>query len=344
MKSIYLVILLSSINVIGFAQVQSTCEIPEELEYYYRFDVADLALGRMYQTNSHDTASITIPPEQQDSVWHGLAAIFNAATIAERDSVFDIHCIHNYSYSTKYLLPYIHVKLDTTIAWTHHWLNGEITTGYEELDDFVSSYQYNFLSISPPYVVIYSEEIVNSYVVSDSLMKFDGINVAGPIHTTLDGDEIIYSVDGEYQTYQFSRGWGDCFSGCIYNHRWVFRVHYTDCTVEYMGLESNAQNNFPNPRNCNITYIEEHKHGIHLTSYPNPFTTSTTIEYELNEPSRVQLTIYNAIGEIVYKAEDRMMSFGKHNFLWNPERLPEGLYYAVLRSEEGVSVIKMIKQ
>ncbi len=81
-----------------------------------------------------------------------------------------------------------------------------------------------------------------------------------------------------------------------------------------------------------------------IKSYPNPFTTSTTIEYELTELSRVQLTIYNAIGDEVYKAEDRMMPQGKHSFVWNAEGLPEGLYYAVLRSGDGVSVVKIVKQ
>ena len=78
--------------------------------------------------------------------------------------------------------------------------------------------------------------------------------------------------------------------------------------------------------------------------YPNPFTTSTTIEYELTEPSHVQLSIYNAIGETIYVAEEGILPQGKHTFSWTPERLPEGMYYAVLRSEEGVSVVKMVKQ
>jgi len=81
-----------------------------------------------------------------------------------------------------------------------------------------------------------------------------------------------------------------------------------------------------------------------LKCYPNPFTTCTTIEYELTEPSRVQLRIYNAIGRVVYQAEDRNMAMGKHSFVWTADRLPEGLYYAVLKSEVGVSVVKMIKQ
>jgi len=81
-----------------------------------------------------------------------------------------------------------------------------------------------------------------------------------------------------------------------------------------------------------------------MNAYPNPFATTTTIKYELTEPSLVQLTIYNAIGEVVYKAEDYIMPQGVHTVTWSPSHLPEGLYYAVLRSEEGVSVVKMVKQ
>ena len=81
-----------------------------------------------------------------------------------------------------------------------------------------------------------------------------------------------------------------------------------------------------------------------INAYPNPFTTSTTIEYELSDPSHIQLTIYNAIGEVIHMAEDGIKQQGKHSFIWSPKRLPEGMYYAVLRSEEGVSVVKIIKQ
>ena len=95
---------------------------------------------------------------------------------------------------------------------------------------------------------------------------------------------------------------------------------------------------------CEWIGIIESSTKQQLSTYPNPFTTSTTIEYELTEPSHIQLTIYNAIGEQVYKTEDRMMPVGKHSFVWTADRLPEGMYYAVIRSEEGVSVVKMIKQ
>jgi hypothetical protein len=89
--------------------------------------------------------------------------------------------------------------------------------------------------------------------------------------------------------------------------------------------------------------IEENYYQAFI-AYPNPFTTSTTIEYELTEPTHVHLTIYNSIGEMVYMAEDRIMPQGTHQFTWSPYHLPIGLYFAVLRSEEGVSVVKMVKQ
>jgi len=95
---------------------------------------------------------------------------------------------------------------------------------------------------------------------------------------------------------------------------------------------------------CQHVGIREQQSEPKLSIYPNPFTTSTTIEYELIEPSHVQLTIYNAIGETIYVAVDRMMTVGKHTFTWSADQFPEGLYYAVLRSEEGVSIVKMIKQ
>ncbi len=98
------------------------------------------------------------------------------------------------------------------------------------------------------------------------------------------------------------------------------------------------------PCNLIVDLPEYTDEEIPAKIYPNPFTTSTTIEYELTEPSHVQLTIYNAIGEVVYQVEDRRIPQGKHSFTWTADRLPEGLYYAVLRSEEGVEVVKMIKQ
>jgi len=96
---------------------------------------------------------------------------------------------------------------------------------------------------------------------------------------------------------------------------------------------------------CDLSVsIMEVNQTENLSSHPNPFTTSTTIKYELKEISNIQFTIYNVIGEVVYATEDRLMPQGSHTVTWSPSHLPEGMYYAVLRSEEGVGVVKMVKQ
>jgi len=95
---------------------------------------------------------------------------------------------------------------------------------------------------------------------------------------------------------------------------------------------------------CSHVGISEKISETQLLAYPNPFSASTTIEYELKEISSIQFTVYNVIGEVVYTSEDRMMPQGRHTFTWSCESLPEGMYYGVLRSEEGASVVKMIKQ
>jgi len=81
-----------------------------------------------------------------------------------------------------------------------------------------------------------------------------------------------------------------------------------------------------------------------LSTYPNPFTTTTSIEYELSEPTHIQLTIYNHLGEAVEEVMSAYKLPGVHTYVWNAERLSEGMYFAVLRSEDGVSVVKLIKQ
>ena len=131
----------------------------------------------------------------------------------------------------------------------------------------------------------------------------------------------------------------------------------SDCAVEsicqYIINLNGLCNIFDNAQGCNnqaeiedacTVGLPKQELELSISAYPNPFTTSTTIEYELKEISNLQFTIYNVIGEVVYMTEDRLMPQGKHIFTWTADQLPEGLYYAVLRSEEGVSVMKMVKQ
>ncbi len=90
--------------------------------------------------------------------------------------------------------------------------------------------------------------------------------------------------------------------------------------------------------------IPEQRSDPQLSAHPNPFTNTAIIEYELTEPTHIQLTIYNHLGEVVEEAVGAYCLPGVHAYEWSAERLSEGMYFAVLRSGDGVSVVKMIKQ
>ncbi len=63
-------------------------------------------------------------------------------------------------------------------------------------------------------------------------------------------------------------------------------------------------------------------------NYPNPFNPSTTIGFDLANPSVVYLKVYNALGQevsVVYNGQQ--MSAGKIEVLFNAGGLPSGIYY-----------------
>ncbi len=78
-------------------------------------------------------------------------------------------------------------------------------------------------------------------------------------------------------------------------------------------------------------------------SYPNPFNPSTVIKFSLPEAvSNVNLSIYNALGEKVAELVNTSLSAGNYSYQWNAQNLATGMYIYELRTENFVSVKKMI--
>ena len=75
---------------------------------------------------------------------------------------------------------------------------------------------------------------------------------------------------------------------------------------------------------------------------PNPFTTTTIIEYELKQPEKVFLNIYSHLGQLVYQTEENQPQ-GKQQIIWNGEGNADGIYYYRLQLGEKVANGKMVK-
>ncbi|MBV6422112.1 MAG: hypothetical protein DAHOPDDO_03401 [Ignavibacteriaceae bacterium] len=77
-------------------------------------------------------------------------------------------------------------------------------------------------------------------------------------------------------------------------------------------------------------------------NYPNPFNPSTMIEFSLPEMANVKLNIYNALGEKVAELVNTSLQAGKYQYNWNASGVATGMYIYELRTDNFVSVKKML--
>jgi N-acetylneuraminic acid mutarotase len=75
---------------------------------------------------------------------------------------------------------------------------------------------------------------------------------------------------------------------------------------------------------------------------PNPFTTSTTLSYELKQPEKVTLSIFNHLGQLVYQTQLNQQP-GNQQLIWNAEGYAEGVYYYRLKAGDQVANGKLVK-
>jgi hypothetical protein len=62
-------------------------------------------------------------------------------------------------------------------------------------------------------------------------------------------------------------------------------------------------------------------------NYPNPFNPTTTIKYQLPNDSKVVVTIYNVIGQVVATLVNSVETAGYKEVTWNAENAASGVYY-----------------
>jgi len=112
-----------------------------------------------------------------------------------------------------------------------------------------------------------------------------------------------------------------------------------DIWIENNAEECNSQQEVEEACASSINEIDLLK-GLTIT--PNPFTTSTTLSYELKQPEKVSLRIYSQMGKQVYQAIENQLQ-GKQQLIWNAEGYANGVYYYRLQVGEQIANGKMVK-
>ncbi len=68
-------------------------------------------------------------------------------------------------------------------------------------------------------------------------------------------------------------------------------------------------------------------------NYPNPFNPSTAISFELNEPTEVTLTVFDALGRTISILVNERKTSGLHEISFDASNLSSGIYFYRLETE-----------
>jgi len=127
----------------------------------------------------------------------------------------------------------------------------------------------------------------------------------------------------------------DCSKDCddVYggNHPPTFSCENGDIACNENACFDLANNAFQLPQRFDINRI-----------YPNPFNPQTTIDFEVSDPTMVQLNIYNLNGQKVDVLKNAFTLPGHYSVIWNGTNYPSGIYFVILQNSNSIIKQKMM--
>ncbi len=93
------------------------------------------------------------------------------------------------------------------------------------------------------------------------------------------------------------------------------------------------------------TAINENNYtsGNDISVYPNPFQSTTTLEFNLSENKNASISIVDVEGRIVKKISTKNLLSGKNRITIDLSELKAGIYFCKLISNENLQAVKLIK-
>ncbi len=314
------------------AQVTSSCVGDAIFTSAYQNNAADMALSRIYALGVADTQLIDIPTVYIDSAMSGLSAIYNTAAVLQADSVYNKYCIH--AFPNGFIKTSFTVDLDTTYPWTHAWMAGTTTTGNTSIDNLMSHYgfsvtgHYSIGGVNLAY--LHTTMPINTKRFMDSLSRFAGVYSWHDASTVGDAPKRAWFSRDSVSHYSFRIGWGDCLAGCTFSKTWYYTVN-NNCDVlldSAVLYNASGAGGFPTADNCRLG-VNDPKIGSfnQLSFYPNPASTSLTIEVPKSEYT---YTIKDITGRIAITGK----CYGAHTI--DIQQLNDGMYLIEVVTTDGV--------
>lgn len=90
------------------------------------------------------------------------------------------------------------------------------------------------------------------------------------------------------------------------------------------------------------TTSEQHEEAVLV--YPNPFSTSATVEFFLNKESRVKTTLWDVQGRKIQILDEGTYDPGMHQIIFTIPEISPGIYFLQIENEEISTIKKLIVQ
>ena len=105
-------------------------------------------------------------------------------------------------------------------------------------------------------------------------------------------------------------------------------------------IDNNGKFTYSKEIELNINYIPQE---FSLSqNYPNPFNPTTVINYSIAKPGKVNISLYNTLGEKISVLLDEYKEIGDYKINFNARNLSSGIYFYQLRSETYTKTLKML--
>ena len=91
--------------------------------------------------------------------------------------------------------------------------------------------------------------------------------------------------------------------------------------------------------------LEISNNSFYINNYPNPFSSKTTISFQLNteHTESTEIEVYNVRGQKIETFKDLQISKSPNQqIVWNAENYPSGIYFLKLRTDKNSITRKMI--
>jgi hypothetical protein len=94
----------------------------------------------------------------------------------------------------------------------------------------------------------------------------------------------------------------------------------------------------------NVTTLGMTSPLFYMTTFPNPFTTSNTIKYRLENAAHITIRLIDSKGSVMKNLVDAQQSAGIYSVTWQPGVINTGVYYIEAKRDGAYrQVIKVVK-